>query len=80
MSKRPGIRLITVCAGIAGATLAAAAPASAEGLAGAPAIGGPVMSSLNTDGATKGGNPASSLPVAGGLLGGLPTGGLPIGG
>ncbi|MFB9391554.1 hypothetical protein ACFPM3_18960 [Streptomyces coeruleoprunus] len=83
---RSGIRLITVCAGIAGAGVAAAAPAVA---AEAPAsVGAPVVSNLNSTGLLGGqqnqgdgkGQPGSPLPVGGGLLGGLPAGGLPLGG
>ncbi|MFF9632099.1 hypothetical protein [Streptomyces fradiae] len=87
MSIRTGTRLLTVCAAVAGAGMAAAVPASA---AGAPpaSVGAPVVSDLNTTGllgaqpqgeGRSEGRPAS-LPVGGGLLGGLPAGGLPTGG
>ncbi|CAL9279632.1 MULTISPECIES: hypothetical protein [unclassified Streptomyces] len=87
MTIRTGTRLLTVCAGIAGAGMAAAVPATA---ADAPpaSVGAPVVSNLNTTGLLgsqdqdKGrgeGRPAG-LPVGGGLLGGLPAGGLPTGG
>ncbi|WP_228975963.1 hypothetical protein [Streptomyces sp. DH12] len=84
MSIRTGTRLLTVCAGIAGAGMAAAVPAAAAEQPPA-SVGAPVVSNLNStgllgtpaqgDGATPG--KPSALPVGGGLLGGLPTGALP---
>ncbi|MDT9682924.1 hypothetical protein RND61_12700 [Streptomyces sp. TRM76323] len=87
MSIRTGTRLLTVCAGIAGAGMVAAVPATA---AEAPpsSISTPVATDLNTTGplgsltgseAQDEGHPAG-LPVGGGLLGGLPTTGLPTDG
>ncbi|MET9800545.1 hypothetical protein [Streptomyces sp. NPDC006368] len=84
MSMRPGIRLITVCAGIAGAGIAAVAPAAAD--APPASVGTPVMTDLNSTGLLASGpqsqgrpGQASPLPVGGGLLGGVPAG-LPLGG
>ncbi|MFJ8647588.1 hypothetical protein ACIRNI_15885 [Streptomyces sp. NPDC093546] len=94
MSIRPGIRLITVCAGVAGASMAAIVPAAAVATAIAeqpPAsVGTPISSNLNSTGLLASdpqaqGKPgqASPLPVGGGpvggLLGGVPAG-LPLGG
>ncbi|MFJ8692359.1 hypothetical protein [Streptomyces roseolilacinus] len=87
MSIRTGTRLLTVCAGVAGAGMAAAVPAAA---AEAPptSVDASVASDLNTAGTLGSGgggqgHPAG-LPVGGGLpgelLGGLPTGALPAGG
>ncbi|MFF8386279.1 hypothetical protein ACF053_21890 [Streptomyces kanasensis] len=90
MSIRTGTRLLTVCAGIAGAGMAAAVPATA---AEAPpaSVGAPVVSDLNATGllgtpaqgeGAHAGKPAG-LPIGGGLLGGGLggglLGGLPIG-
>ncbi|GGP95239.1 hypothetical protein [Streptomyces roseolilacinus] len=87
MSIRTGTRLLTVCAGIAGAGTAAVLPAAA---AEAPptSVDASVTSDLDTAGTlgTGGGGQGhpAGLPVGGGLpgelLGGLPTGGLPLGG
>ncbi|MFI6105281.1 hypothetical protein [Streptomyces sp. NPDC051310] len=89
MSIRPGIRLATVCAGLAGAGIAGVAPAAAGDQPPA-SVGAPVSSNLNSTGLLASdpqshGKPgqASPLPVGGGpvggLLGGVPAG-LPLGG
>lgn len=82
MSRQPRTRLIAVCASIAGASVAAGAPAMAAEQPPA-AVGAPVVTDLNSTGplSTSPDSPgqASPLPVGGALLGGLPAG-LPIGG
>ncbi|MEE1751584.1 hypothetical protein [Streptomyces sp. SP18CS02] len=90
MAMRPGIRLLTVCAAIAGAGVASAAPAAAEEPS---TLGAPIVTELNSTGplgnsskpnskqsSSKHRGQASPLPVGGGLLGGLPAKGLPLGG
>ncbi|MDN3296801.1 hypothetical protein QWM81_22680 [Streptomyces ficellus] len=85
MSTQPRTRLIAVCAGIAGVSMAGAAPAVADQPP--AALGAPITTDLNSTGplgAPQSPGQASPLPVGGallgsGLLGGLPAGALPTG-
>ncbi|MFF8833194.1 hypothetical protein [Streptomyces sp. NPDC015131] len=87
MSRQPRTRLIAVCASLAGASVAAAAPAMAAEQP-PTSVGAPVVTDLNSTGPLSTnpdtpGQQASPLPVGGALLGGLPAGlpgGLPLGG
>ncbi|OKJ95016.1 hypothetical protein AMK26_30835 [Streptomyces sp. CB03234] len=83
MPRHPRVRLVAVCASIAGASVAVATPAVA-GEQPPASVGAPVVTDLNSTGPLSTspdspGHQASPLPVGGSLLGGLPAGGLPAG-